>query len=84
MFRSVSLVTWYAAIAGILFPLSVLALYRLAWPSATKGRVAAAAGMALAWPLVVPMLSFGSVALVRVLQDRATAPREAASVVPAA
>ena len=69
MVRGVNLVAWYAVIAGVLFPIGVLGLYRLAWPSATKGRLAAAAGLAVAWPLALPMLSFGSVAIARLLQE---------------
>lgn len=70
MVPDVSLVAWYAVVAGVLFPLSVLVLKRFAWPTALRARLAAAAGVSLAWPLTLPMLSFGSVAVARLLRER--------------
>jgi hypothetical protein len=87
MVRGVSAVMWYGVIAGALFLLSSAVLHRLAWPGALKGRFAAAAGIALAWPLTLPMLSFGSVAIARLIQTRPGTPTrepEVPSVVPAA
>ena len=61
---------WYGAIAGGLFLLSAVVLHRLEWPGDLKGRLAAAAGIAVAWPITLPMMSFGSVALARLLKER--------------
>ncbi|MGH2758795.1 MAG: hypothetical protein ACRDKJ_04435 [Actinomycetota bacterium] len=81
-----SVVAWYAVVAGVLFPVGALLLHRMAWPSDPKSRFAAAAALALAWPLAVPMLSFGSVAIARLLRERPPArrKRDAARVAPAA
>jgi hypothetical protein len=87
MVRDVNAVAWYAAIAGALFLMSSFVLHRMAWPAALKARFATAAGIALAWPLALPMLSFGSVAIARLIQTKPGAPTrepEVPAVVPAA
>ena len=86
MVPSMSAVAWYATIAGILLPLSYVALRQMAWPTGIVKRLGAAVGIALAWPLALPVLSFGSVAIARLLQTRTPAPREAVAtaVAPAA
>ncbi len=87
MVRGVSVVGWYAVISGSLFLIGLGALYRLAWPVTLKSRFAAAAGIALAWPLALPMLSFASVAIARFIQDqprRAKRRDDVPSVAPAA
>lgn len=70
MVPSMSAVAWYATIAGVLLPLSFVALWRIAWPAGAVRRLGAAVGLALAWPLALPVLSFGSVAIVRLIQTR--------------
>lgn len=75
MVRDVSVAGWYAVVAGAVFAVSLVVLFRFAWPAASRARFAAAAGVALAWPLVLPMLSFGSVVIARLLQQRPPARR---------
>lgn len=87
MVRGVSAMVGYGVIAGALFLLSIAVLHRLAWPAALKGRLATAAAIALAWPLALPMLSFGSVAIARLIQTQprpARRKRDGRAVVPAA
>ena len=70
MVPSMSAVAWYGTIAGILLPLTFLALRRLEWPAGTVNRLGTAAGVALVWPLALCVLSFGFVVIARLIQAR--------------
>jgi hypothetical protein len=86
MVQNMSAVAWYATIAGVLLPLSYVALQRMGWPAGIVKRLSTAAAVALAWPLALPVVSFGSVAIARLVQTHTPAPREAIAtpVAPAA
>lgn len=84
MVPSMSAVAWYATIAGILLPVSFLALRLMAWPAGTVKRLGTAAGVALVWPLALPVLSFGSVAIARLIQTRTPDKPRKAVVMPVA
>jgi hypothetical protein len=76
----------YAAIAAGTFLTSIFALRKLAWPDAAAHRILVATAIALAWPLALPALSFGSAGIVHLIgQRRERVPTEApAAVSPAA
>jgi hypothetical protein len=59
-----STAAWYTVVVGALWPVGFFALQRMGWPADLRKRLLATSGLAIAWPLAVPTLSFGSVAIV--------------------
>lgn len=86
MVPDMSALAWYGLVVAVLGCVILLVLNRLSWPNSFGPRLGTALATAMAWPLVLPVLAFGSVVIARLIRTRTATPKPATATraVPAA